>query len=159
MEKASGPLWRLWRPLRCAAQRPCRPWRPRTPLRRLSSSSPSPGLSRCLRGAFFAGGLRGIGGWRKSSQVKFITPRKQGVATALWVGENSKTLKIMLVAVPALNFRGFGGFGVLFAPPPSSLGEPGEIVLRFRGFLLLLFRVFRDFVVAPDLQAGRGGIT
>ena len=95
MEKASGPLWRLWRPLRCAAQRPCRPWRPRTPLRRLSSSSPSPGLSRCLRGACFAGGWRGIGGWGKSSQVKFITPMKQRVATALWVGENSKTLKIM----------------------------------------------------------------
>ena len=76
----------------------------------------------------------------------------------MWVGENSKTLKILLVAVPALNFCGFGGFGVLFAPPPSSLGEPGGIVLRFRGFLLLLFRVFRDFVVAPDLQAGRGGI-
>ena len=82
---------------------------------------------------------RGVAGNRwvgevKSSQVKFITPIKQRVATALWVGENSKTLKIMLVAVPALNFRGFGGFGVLFAPPLSGLGEPGGLVLRFGGF-------------------------
>ena len=87
---------------------------------------------------------------RAQEQVKFISPIKQRVATALWVRENSKTLKIIL------NFRGFGGFGVLFAPPPSSLGGPGGIVLRFRGFLLLLFRMFRDFVVEPDLQAGRG---
>ena len=84
----------------------------------------------------------------------------------------------MLVAVPVLHFRGFGGFGVLFAPllsglgdpgcvvlrfggfgvlfapPLSGLGDPGCLVLRFRGFLLLLLRVFRDVVVAPVLQAG-----
>ena len=89
----------------------------------------------------------------KSCQVKFITPIKQRVATALWVGENSKTLKIMLVAVPVLHFRGFGVFGVLFAPPLSGLGEPGGLVLRFCGLLLLLLllRVFR-----PVLQ-GVGG--
>ena len=75
-----------------------------------------------------------------------MTPIKQRVATALWVRENSKTLKIVL------HFRGFGGFGVLFAPPPSSLGGPGGIVLRFRGFLLLLLRVFRDVVMAPVLS-------
>ena len=119
----------------------------------------------------------------KSSQVKFITPIKQRVATALWVGGNSKTLKIMLVAVPVLHFRGFGGFGVLFAPllsglgdpgcvvlrfcgfggfgvvfapPLSGLGDPGCLVLRFRGFLLLLLRVFRDVVVAPVLDGGGG---
>ena len=64
----------------------------------------------------------------------------------------------MLVAVPVLRFRGFGGIGVLFAPPLSGLGEPGGIVLRFGGFLLLLLRVFRDVVVAPVLQAGWWGI-
>ena len=51
----------------------------------------------------------------------------------------------------------FGGFGGLFAALLSDLVDPGGLVLRLGGFLLLLLlRVFRDVFEALVLQGGGG---
>ena len=51
----------------------------------------------------------------------------------------------------------FGGFGGLFAMLLSDLVDPGGLVLRLCGFLLLLLlRVFRDVFEALVLQGGCG---